>query len=288
MEVYVKPGKYIIAVSGGVDSMALLDILVRLPELELVVAHFEHGIRTDSDQDRQLVAAVAAQHGLPFVFARGNLGVGTSEVKAREARYAFLRQTREVYGAEAIITAHHQDDVVETALINLVRGTGPRGLSSLQSTTELVRPLLHIPKQQLLAYARAHTLAWHEDSTNADETYLRNYLRLRLMPRMSNDAREQLLQHIATSKVLEKEITTILLPELQSSALDRKWFVQLPYNVSTVAMTLWLRIQGSRFDRKAIHRLAVFAKTANPGSRADIDARHYLHISKHNITLLSR
>src|SRR5260221_102633 len=128
MELNVNPGKYIVAVSGGVDSMALLDMLVVLPGLELVVAHFERGIRADSDQDRQLVAATAARYGLPFVFMRGNLGAGVSEAAARTARYAFLGRVRGAHNAGAIITAHHQDDVIETALINLVRGTGSRGL----------------------------------------------------------------------------------------------------------------------------------------------------------------
>jgi len=288
MEAYVKPGKYVVAVSGGVDSMALFDMLVRLPELDLVVAHFEHGIRADSDQDRQLVAETARRHGLPFVFARGNLGSGTSEARAREARYAFLRQTREEHGAEAIITAHHQDDMLETALINLVRGTGPRGLSSLQSTTELIRPLLNTSKQQILDYARTHKLTWHEDSTNTDEKYLRNYLRLHIMPRMSDDVRQQLLQYIVASKDLEEEMTSILMPKLQGNVLDRKWFTQLPHDVSRVAVTFWLRNQGTSFTRKTIHRLVIFMKIANPGSRTDVDARHYMHVSKSNITLVSR
>ncbi|HSW99928.1 MAG TPA: tRNA lysidine(34) synthetase TilS [Patescibacteria group bacterium] len=288
MEVRVKPGKYVVAVSGGVDSMALLDMLTQQPELSLVVAHFEHGIRTDSDEDRQLVELAAERYGLPFVFARGNLGAGVSETTARAVRYAFLQQTREVHNAVAIITAHHQDDVLETAFINLLRGTGSRGLASLQSTDVLVRPLLDVSKEQVLAYAKMHGLAWREDSTNADEQYLRNYLRRRIMPRMTAENREQLLQYVYAARHSEQTIGDILLPRLRGNEIDRQWFMRLPYAVSAAAMALWLRTHATRFDRRAIHRLVVFAKTAAPGTRADIDLAHYLYASKNHITLVSR
>jgi tRNA(Ile)-lysidine synthetase-like protein len=288
MEVNVKPGKYVVAVSGGVDSMVLLNMLAYRPELQLVVAHFEHGMRLDSDQDRQLVADIAGQYELPFVFARGNLGSGASEAVARTARYTFLRQTRGEYGADAIITAHHQDDVIETALINLLRGTHSRGLSSLRSTPELVRPLLAVPKRQLQEYATAHGLRWHEDSTNADERYVRNYLRHNVVPRLSAAERQQLLHHIETARRLHDTIDAELMPYVRTLELGRDWFIQLPYAVSAEAMALWLRSHGAAFDRKAIHRLVVSAKTATPGKRADVDATYYIYVSKNHITLVSR
>src|SRR5689334_19288064 len=120
----VQPGKYVLAVSGGVDSMVLLHALQGRPGVKLVVAHYDHGIRPDSHEDRHLVQVVAAQHGLPFEYEEDWLGWGTSEETAREARYNFLERTRQRHKSDAIITAHHQDDVLETAIINLLRGTG--------------------------------------------------------------------------------------------------------------------------------------------------------------------
>src|SRR5690606_5271626 len=104
----IRPGKYVVAVSGGVDSMVLLDLLRQKPKLELIVAHFDHGIRPDSAEDRKLVQRVAKHYDLPFVYAEGKLGPKASEALAREARYAFLRRVQAEQGAEAIITAHHQ------------------------------------------------------------------------------------------------------------------------------------------------------------------------------------
>jgi tRNA(Ile)-lysidine synthase len=177
MQVDVKPGKYVVAVSGGVDSMVLLDLLRSLPGVELIVAHFEHGVREDSDEDRKLVEKAAKQYGLAFVCEHGNLGAGISEAAAREARYAFLNRVKAQNDAQAIITAHHEDDLLETAILNILRGTGRKGLSSLGSTEDIIRPLLHVSKKTIRDYATAHGIAWHEDSTNESDVYLRNYIR---------------------------------------------------------------------------------------------------------------
>src|SRR5215471_4228206 len=97
MKIELEPGKYVVAVSGGVDSMVLLDVLKDVPGLQLVVAHYDHGMRGDSGQDRQLVQEAAAHYGLPFAYEEGKLGVRTSEAAARDARYQFLRRVREAH-----------------------------------------------------------------------------------------------------------------------------------------------------------------------------------------------
>ena len=107
MNVEIRPGTYVVAVSGGVDSMVLLDVLAQVPGLQLVIAHFEHGVREDSDEDLQLVESAAKHYDLPFIYERGNLGPTASEAVARAARYAFLRRVREQHAADAIVTAHH-------------------------------------------------------------------------------------------------------------------------------------------------------------------------------------
>jgi tRNA(Ile)-lysidine synthase TilS/MesJ len=111
------------------------------PDFKFIVAHYDHGVRSDSQLDRQLVQGVARQHGLTFVYDEGKLGPGTSEAVARKARYAFLRKVQQTTGARAIITAHHEDDLLETALLNLLRGTGRRGVTSLRSRHDIHRPL---------------------------------------------------------------------------------------------------------------------------------------------------
>src|SRR6185437_12936616 len=98
----VAPGTYVVAVSGGVDSVVLLEVLRQLPGLHLIVAHYDHGIREESGDDRRFVEALAAQYALPFVFAEGHLGPTVSEATARDARYAFLNQVMRKHQASAI------------------------------------------------------------------------------------------------------------------------------------------------------------------------------------------
>ena len=293
MDVRLAPGKYVMAVSGGVDSMALLHMLARqMAGDELVVAHFEHGIRPDSIEDLWLVEDAARRLGLPFIYEHGHLGEGASELQARDARYGFLRRVQAEQGARAIITAHHQDDVLETAILNGLRGTGSRGLSSLQSSDELVRPLLHVPKQELVRYAQANGLVWREDSTNQDLRYRRNYIRHKLVPRLDPPQRAALLARIAAAVRLNREIDQLVRDLLANQStpdtLERRWFIRLPYSVSAEVMAAWLRIHGLAFDRRTIHRLVVFAKTARPGKHADVDAIHYLQAAADVVTLSTR
>jgi tRNA(Ile)-lysidine synthase len=165
-----KPGTYVIAVSGGVDSMALLDLLVEsiTEKQKLVVAHVDHGMRPDSAEDRKLVEKTAKALNLDFEYLEARLGPNASEETAREVRYKFLYHIKDKYKAEAIITAHHEDDLIETAIINLIRGTSRKGMSSLSSREGIIRPLLTYPKAELIKYAKSSKLVWREDSTNSD------------------------------------------------------------------------------------------------------------------------
>lgn len=173
----LEPGKYVVAVSGGVDSVVLLDLLATQPDLDLIVAHFDHGIREDSAENARFVEVLAGRMKLPYYVSREELGANASEALARERRYEFLRALADKHHAK-IITAHHGDDVIETVAINLTRGTGWRGLAVLDSS-DVVRPLLDVHKHQLLDYAKRRQLDWYEDSTNASDKYLRNRLRQR-------------------------------------------------------------------------------------------------------------
>lgn len=275
MLLHLEPGRYVVAVSGGVDSMALLHMLNQQPGLQLTVAHLDHGIRQDSAEDRRLVQETAQAKGLPFVYHEARLGAGTSEAAARKARYDFLHKVRNSSGARAIVTAHHQDDVLETAIINLIRGTGRKGLASLSSRHDVERPLLDYPKATLIAYARDQGLIWREDSTNQNTDYLRNYVRQRLLPRFDEAARERLRGLINQTRHTNRAIDTMLTSQLhmQSIAgkLDRVWFNHLPHAVAREMMAAWLRAHGaSGFDSKALERLVVAAKVAPAGRLFDV------------------
>jgi tRNA(Ile)-lysidine synthetase-like protein len=290
MNIAVLPGKYVVAVSGGVDSMVLLDMLRNLSGVQLVVAHFDHGIRADSAQDRELVEQVAARYGLPFVYETAKLGAGASEAVARTARYAFLQRVMSEHQARAIITAHHQDDMLETAILNILRGTGRKGLSALGSSAVRIRPLLDWPKEAIVAYAHEHHIIWHEDSTNADEQYLRNYIRRNIMTRLTTLGRAALLGHVHAARRINEELDTLLHADLDRQTahdeMNRRWFTQLPYAVAAEMMAMYLRRNNvASFDRRTIDRLVVAAKTAHPGKRADAGGGLVLYIGKETIQI---
>jgi tRNA(Ile)-lysidine synthetase-like protein len=290
MELMITPGTYVVAVSGGVDSMALLHALSLQPDLRLTVAHFDHGIRPDSAEDRRLVQTAAQAYGLPFVYASADLGPGTSEAAARKARYNFLHSVKTASGARGIITAHHRDDVLETAVLNILRGTKRKGLSALRSTDTIVRPLLHVPKQSLRDYAHKHNLQWREDSTNQDINYLRNYIRHMILPRLLPAQRAELLAIIKQAEQTNDQIDAHLINHLHVQLADdrlaRYWFVQLPHAVAREVLHAWLRRHSIKnIDRKLLERVVVSAKTYRAGQRIVIDGSHELLVGKNELAL---
>lgn len=293
MRIPVGSGTYVVAVSGGVDSMVLLDLLRKRPNLKLIVAHFDHGIREDSAEDRRLVQKVARQHQLPFIHDEGKLGSKTSEATARKARYDFLHRVKKAAGAKAIITAHHQDDKFETAILNMLRGTGRRGLSSLKSTDGIIRPLLDYSKEQLRDYAQTHSLLWREDPSNQDTTLTRNHIRHIIMPKFSLGQRAQLLilldQIRETNDELDTHIINLLHSQPAIDKIERQWFISLPHDVSREIVHAWLRHRGAgKLDKKTIERLVVTMKTGKPGSRMDIDGAFFIEVKPPHLALLPR
>lgn len=252
--------KYIVAVSGGVDSVALLDMLYKTDQHQLVVAHFDHGIRPDSADDAHLVADLAEKYDLPFVSERAELGPDASEEKARDYRYSFLREVAKAHSAR-IVTAHHADDVVETIALNLTRGTGWRGLAVLDS--DIVRPLLHVNKEFLVQYAKANNLKWHEDSTNSSDKYTRNRLRRRLAD-IDQETKTKLLnlrdEQVALKKQIEHELASLVGDGPQ---YDRYFFINLP---KESAIECLRHVTNARLTRPQLGRALLAIKTAKPGT----------------------
>lgn len=294
MNIALAPGKYVVAVSGGVDSMVLLDVLSWLKDLQLVVAHYDHGIRQDSHEDRKLVQQVAKRHGLDFRYEEGKMGARTSESDARNARYDFLERVKTEVGAQAIVTAHQQDDVVETLILNLIRGTGRRGLSSLRSTAEKVRPLLDCTKSELLEYAVEKGIAWREDSTNHDLHYKRNYVRYKIVPLLSPAQRQKLLKISREMLSLNEEIDSAVDQVLRAVTagpqnLVRKKFIMLPHGIAKEVMAEYLRRCNVRnLSRRLIDRMVAAVKTARPHSLYDVDRAWILEISTTEARVKSR
>ena len=262
--------KFVVAVSGGVDSVVLLDMLVKKGEYELVVAHFDHGIRTDSAEDAEFVAKLAKKYELPFEAKREELGPDCSEEKARDRRYEFLRSAAKKHKA-TLVTAHHADDVIETIAINLLRGTGWRGLAVLDS--DVYRPLTDITKAEIIGYAKKHKLQWREDCTNASDDYLRNRVRKQTI-RLDNDIKRQLLALWVTQKDLKKQIDSEVAMLVGSGPeYSRYFFTHLD---GTVAVEILRGVVGGRLTRpqltKALHAIktSLPSKTFQAGSGVNL------------------
>src|SRR5512142_173614 len=191
------PGTALVAVSGGADSVALLDLLAGVAErrnLRLIVAHVDHGIQEGSAGIAEQVRGLAGRYGFPFESAQLELGSGASETVARRARYAWLEDTRRRRGAEWIITAHHQDDQVETVLLRALRGSAPAGLAGMASRSRggIIRPLLGFTHSELVAHANERGLDFHDDPANEDPRHLRSWLRRDLLPALEGRLGKQL------------------------------------------------------------------------------------------------
>lgn len=181
--------KLLCAVSGGADSMCMLHLL-RACGIELGVAHYEHGIRgEESLRDAKFVERYCRRNKIPFFIAHGNVpayartrGIGLEEA-ARELRYSFLERTRQEQGYDLIATAHNADDNAETLLMNLIRGSGARGLSGIpMQRGNIVRPMLKVSREEIEDYVRYKKIAHVEDSSNQSDDYTRNLIRHQIMP----------------------------------------------------------------------------------------------------------
>lgn len=219
----------VLAVSGGSDSMALLWLFNSLWPGRLVVAHLNHGIRGESaDMDQEFVAREAARLGLRFVTEKVSvpsmLMRGESlEDGARRVRYSFLERAHAREGAWGVALAHTSDDCVETFFMNLIRGSGARGLAGMPETRgPFFRPLLSFSKSYLVELLQYHGATWREDPTNSDDTFTRNRVRNRLIPFLREEFNprisEAVLGVIGDMAVLrrdEERTQAALLPRLR-------------------------------------------------------------------------
>lgn len=270
-----KKHTYIVAVSGGVDSVVLLDMLAKMKSFELIVAHFDHGIRSESREDASFAKELAAKYELPFESERAELGEDASEEVARVARYAFLRNVAQRYDGQ-VVAAHHADDVLETMIINITRGTGWRGLASLRSTKDIARPLLNYRKQQLIDYALQHDLSWREDMTNSETKYLRNTIRHTIIPKLGKQTEDMLLELYRRQVEKRHEIERVsnsMIEKLRQAdgGYRRHEFIMYSQPLSTELLYEILRHETGRGTMQSRLDAAVFAiKTAKIGAKHQI------------------
>ena len=217
----------LVAVSGGPDSLCLLETLYRLApalDLDLHVGHFDHRLRDGSARDAAFVGRVAARLGLPATIrAAGATHVpkGRSpEEAARDRRYAFLEETADAIGATRIATGHTLDDQAETVLMRLLAGTGTRGLGGIPPVRgRVVRPLIETRRSDTEAFCRSLGLRPRRDPTNADRTFRRNAVRAELLPLLIERFNARTPEALARLADVARD-EDALLDELAAAALE--------------------------------------------------------------------
>ncbi len=187
--------RVVVAVSGGPDSVCLLSILNEIREdsrIELIVAHFDHGLRPHEDEaETRFVKTLADSFHLPFVSEKASPGLresrGQLEERARHARYRFLEKVRKDFCAQKIAVGHNLNDQAETFIMRLLRGSGPAGLSGIPPVRGdvVIRPLIEIPRKEVICYLEDKGLTYMTDPSNFSTRHLRNRIRLNLMPEMA-------------------------------------------------------------------------------------------------------
>lgn len=224
--------RFLLGVSGGVDSMCLLDASVRalrgvLQERELssriAVAHIDHGLRDTSKRDAEFVKAYAIEFGLPFFATRltkpregENL-----EAWARRERYKFFSSVMDKEGYESVLTAHHAGDYVETFLMRMLSNKEPRAIPSFNAHLRILRPLLGFKKTVILSYGEQFAIPFVEDETNLDTTRLRNLVRKSLIPFLEEEFGEGVSGRLTDQAAsLERELQA--LEDISQSIIHEK------------------------------------------------------------------
>ena len=260
-------GKLILALSGGIDSMVLADMLLH-SKADFVFAHCNFHLRgEESDGDEKFVRDYAERKGLTlYVKQFDTLNYAEEhklsiEMAARELRYSWFEELRQQLGYDYIAVAHHADDQLETFFINLLRGAGIKGLKGMQKVNgHIIRPLLDVSRVEIQQYAEEHHLEWREDHTNAETLYLRNKIRHELLPvidGISKEGRSAILKsinHLASENELYRELLKEKLPTSNCQ-------------LSTVNFQLlfeWLRDYG--FNEDQVHFIHEALNSGQPGT----------------------
>jgi tRNA(Ile)-lysidine synthase len=188
---FLKGRKIGIAISGGIDSMVLLDLMSKLSKdlkIHLHVLHFNHKWREESHLDLKLVENFCKVKNIDFIQGENKTKNINNEEVAREQRYSFFEEIAKRHNLDFVCTAHHKDDFIETIIFRLLRGTGPKGLMPIKDFFQyskdltVFRPLLNLNKKEIVDYAKVNKISFNEDKTNKDISHKRNFIRKKILP----------------------------------------------------------------------------------------------------------
>jgi len=284
----------IVGVSGGVDSVVLLDLLQRASFDRLVVAHFHHGLRgKEADRDAEFAGDLADSYGAKFALGRGQTRGRAARQKesieeaGRELRRAFFLRTARKHGAKVVFLAHHAGDAAETMLFHLARGGGRRGLGSLRIASDLadgialVRPLLGFTRAEIEAYAKARELRWREDKSNRSREFTRNRLRHDVFPALALAVGHDPVPVMARAgEILAAEdewMESLVAGEARPTQLDVRALRRKPVAHQRRLLRAWLRQRIAKdIDFETIERAREVALSDDQPAKTNLPGGHYL------------
>ncbi len=249
----------IVGFSGGYDSMCLLDVLSKVKqneefwELTVIAAHFNHNWRGEEALKEQEVCRLfASSKGMDFYTKTARIDLKKSENEARIARYEFFEEAMEEFDADAVFTAHNKDDNAETVLYRVIKGTGLVGLKGISEKRNVFyRPLLKTTREEIVQYCEKNNLSPNNDSSNADVSYKRNYLRLNVIPALEkiNPAVKESLNTLAEVSNSENEIIEEYLETLRDKLMQGDSMVTDVYKkLSTPVKMRFIHEYIQKFD----------------------------------------
>ena len=276
--------KLILAVSGGVDSMALLAMYAHA---DIIVVHVDHGTRKSSAEDANFVRRKCQELGGKFYETRLELGEGVSEELARKKRYEFLKTIQEKEGG-TLCTAHHLDDVLESIAINLIRGTGWRGLTPFYSD-KLVRPfiILKMWKQDVLKFAGERNIRFRQDPTNHETNYLRNRVREK-MAELDETARTDIINLFEKQNKLRGKIEKLVTELAKQTVVGKNFhkkelFLRADEKVAIEILREICLMHDYSLTRKQLRDFLAAIKTYAPHKKFNLPKNHFVTILKNYI-----
>ncbi|HPQ08726.1 MAG TPA: tRNA lysidine(34) synthetase TilS [Bacteroidia bacterium] len=287
----------LLAVSGGVDSVVLAHLL-HLNQFKFAIAHCNFSLRgNDSDEDEKFVQKLAHQYKVPCFTIKFNTQQYALEKKlsiqiaARELRYQWFSELLSQFNFNYLLTAHHLDDSIETTFLNLIRGTGIKGITGIpQKTNKIVRPLLQFTKNEILQYARTNNLEFREDISNLKDDYQRNYLRLKIIPQFKElqpniySVFQNNFQHFnEAQKFIDENLSSILntliIKEKESIQISKNKLLQIP----NLHFVLFQYLSKFDFNDDQIHSILNHLNAHSQSGKEFYSKTHRLIIDRENI-----
>lgn len=285
-------GNWLLAVSGGMDSMVLLDAAAKtLDHDRLAVATFDHGTGPAATEACALVARTALDLGVGCVAGAAS-GIARSESEWRRARWTFLLDVAARLGA-TVVTAHSADDQVETVVIRILRDAGARGLAGLFANSPVARPMLETTRAEINRYAIGAEIRFVTDPSNLDRRYLRNRIRHDLLPAIENASpgfSRSLLEISEKAAAWRAQMEAVALSfHMMSDSPETHSFHRLPLRTYPIESlrSLWPALSaraGVVLDWRGTERLAAFTIEGETGQQIQLSGGVRVHMERHRIT----